>query len=113
MRSHNVHWRNEDDYEQQCRVAFALCLTLDYQRQEHVRTVDSGATQHIRNDKVKFASLNERDEGDLSVADGSKAAMKGVGTIMERLVLPTGDERDIEIKNALFVPQELAIDIAD
>ena len=48
--------------------------------------VDSGATHHIFNNKDKFTVLNEHDEGELSAADGNKAAIKGVGTIIEQVM---------------------------
>uniref|UniRef100_A0AAV1TJQ0 Retrovirus-related Pol polyprotein from transposon TNT 1-94-like beta-barrel domain-containing protein n=1 Tax=Peronospora matthiolae TaxID=2874970 RepID=A0AAV1TJQ0_9STRA len=87
--ANNVQWgqyRDEDsDYNQ---VAFAVSLERGLSAKKD----------------TKFARLNKRNDGEILVADGNKVAIKGVGTIFVKVVLPDGEEREIEIKNVLYVP---------
>ncbi|KAG6590579.1 Copia protein [Phytophthora cinnamomi] len=102
--ANNVQWR--DDSDDDC-VAFAVSMECGVSRTNKFQgswAIDSGATHHICNDKTKFVDIKVCDEGELTVANGNTAKIMGVGTVVQRVTLPNGKERDIRIQDALYVP---------
>ena len=105
--ANNVQSRHYDEGSSYDRVAFAVSFECGASANNNgsvMWAVYSGATRYICHDKLKFASLVEGNDGKILVADDNKAAIKGLGIIVDKEILPNGDEREIEIKNALYVP---------
>lgn len=95
----------ERDYDDDS-FAFAVSMVCDTATKsvDGKWAIDSGATHHICNDKSKFETLNEGDHGELIVANGDKTKILGVGTVLERVVLPSGRVRDLKVLDVLYVP---------
>jgi hypothetical protein len=85
-------------------VSMECGVTAAKENMRGMWAIDSGATHHICNDKSKFAILDEGDHGDLVVANGHKTKILGVGTVNERIELPNGQVRDLQVTDVLFVP---------
>ncbi|KAF1314476.1 Copia protein, partial [Globisporangium splendens] len=103
-----VNYVERDYDDDEAPLAFAVSMecgvTSTKENMRGMWAIDSGATHHICNDKSKFAVLDERDHGDLVVANGNKTKILGVGTVNERIALPNGEVRDLKVVNVLYVP---------
>lgn len=107
-RANYVERDDYSDYDDGTRLAFAVSMECSVSAAKHDKhgmwAIDSGATHHICNDKSKFVRLDEGDHGELVVASGNKTKILGVGTVHERIALPNGQVRDLEVNDVLFVP---------
>ena len=97
------------DFDSDDDSSFAFTVSMECRvASDSVKTgmwaIDSGATHHICNDKSKFVTLDEGNHGDLVVANGTKTKILGLGTVHERVLLPSGQVRDLQVVDVLYVP---------
>ena len=85
-------------------AATMVCATPTGGSMRAMWAIDSEATRHICNDKCECCEVDEGDHGRLTLANGSKTKILGVGTVNERVVLANGGVRDLVVKDALYEP---------
>lgn len=65
--------------------------------------IDSGATDHMCNNKKKFRKMNKSFSGNIKIANGSFIAIKGKGSVI--INVSDGTKKcKIELKEVLYVP---------
>ena len=91
--------------------AFKISIDLDVHKSSLNKAllVDCGATTHIINDKKKFVQFDKKFDGSqnfIELADGSRSngLVQGRGDASVSLFDSHGNEKNIVLKNALYVP---------
>ena len=68
--------------------------------------IDSGASQHMTNNRKYFKKIDPvREVANVEVGDGRSFSVEGVGPIQLKLQLSSGKTTNCVVKNVLFVPK--------
>ena len=85
------------------------CSSAKSSSDENLILVDSGCTSHIQNSEKVFNQFHSKFNSNshrIILADGSqkREAVKGVGSVTERLVDSSGEMQNLDLENVLFIP---------
>lgn len=82
----------------------SVCFGLQIRQQKDVWVIDSGATSHMVNNKDFFKEFHRNTNGNVRLANGQKAEIKGTGSGVVKFVNGANKDINIKIDNVLFVP---------